>query len=363
MQTTELRQVICPLRHRGSRRVIGTLCCAALLAAIAAFSRPMPAAAVTKAEDDFRLVEVASGIYAAIATDTGIASGNSGFIIGDDGVVVVDTTLTPEAAEELIGAIKAHTSLPIRFAVNTHYHLDHSGGNQVFAEMGVPIIGQERMRPWVATKNLQFIPPPDQMRKVRNDAAKKLAEIPADQKQQGAPLERRIRQLDALLKLKLTPPSVTYPPDGGITLYLGNRKVVLFSLPGHTGGDTVVSVPDAGVVFTGDLGWRKTLPNLVDATVSEWIPTLSTLVTRYPNAKFVPGHGDVAAAGDLREFQGYLEDLRTTVQQAVNDGLTLEQTAERFKLPEKYQGFAFQNFVKPDLENMYKEIKGTKKAN
>jgi glyoxylase-like metal-dependent hydrolase (beta-lactamase superfamily II) len=105
-------------------------------------------------------------------------------------------------------------------------------------------------------------------------------------------------------------------------LYLGKREIVLFTLPGHTGGDVLAFVPDANVVFTGDLGWRKTLPNLVDATGQRLDPSLDKLLQQYPTAKFVPGHGEVASAEEVREFRDYLDDLRTRVKKAVADGLT-----------------------------------------
>src|SRR5258708_3941250 len=90
-----------------------------------------------KAEDDFQLVKVADGVYAAIAKPGGLASGNAGFVIGDDGVLIFDTFFTPAALEELISEIQALTKLPIKFAVNSHYYLDHTGGNQVLAALGV----------------------------------------------------------------------------------------------------------------------------------------------------------------------------------------------------------------------------------
>src|SRR6185295_4754636 len=95
------------------------------------FAVPAP-----KAEDNFTLVKVADGVYAAVAKPGGLASGNAGFVVGDDGVVVVDTFFTPAAATALLAEIAKVTPLPVRFAVNTHYHLDHTGGNQLFAARG-----------------------------------------------------------------------------------------------------------------------------------------------------------------------------------------------------------------------------------
>jgi glyoxylase-like metal-dependent hydrolase (beta-lactamase superfamily II) len=134
----------------------------------------------------------------------------------------------------------------------------------------------------------------------------------------------------------------------------------LFTLPGHTGGDVLAYVPDANVVFAGDMGWCKTLPNLVDATVNDWIPSLDKILNQYPTAKFIPGHGEVATAADIREFRDYLDDLRTRVRKSIGDGLTLEQAKQQLKLPDKYRSFAFQNFATPNVEDMYKELKGTK---
>lgn len=312
-----------------------------------------------KAEDNFTLVKVNEGVYAAIAKSGGLATGNAGFVVGDDGVLMVDTFFTPDAVEDLIGVIDAETKQPIKYAVNTHYHLDHTGGNQVLAGRGVPIIAHEKLMEWQTVKNRRFLPVAEELQKRRDTAAKQLSETPADQADKRAPLERQVRRLDAMLKIRLTNPSVSFS-SGTVHLYLGKREVVLFTLPGHTGGDVLVYVPDANVVFMGDMGWRKTLPNLVDATVSDWITSLDKLLVQYPNAKFVPGHGEVATAAEIREFRDYLDDLRTRVKQAISDGLTIEQANKQLKLPEKYKDFAFQNFAGPNVEDMYKELKGTK---
>lgn len=312
-----------------------------------------------KAEDNFTLVKVNEGVYAAVAKSGGLASGNAGFVVGDDGVLLVDTFFTPEAVEDLIGVIGTETKQPIKYALNTHYHLDHTGGNQVLAARGVPIIAHEKLMEWQTTKNRRFLPAADELQKRRDAAAKQLSELPADQADKRAPLERQIRRLDAMLSIKLTNPTVTFS-SGTVHLHLGKREVLLFTLPGHTGGDVLAYVPDANVVFMGDMGWRKTLPNLVDATVSDWIVSLDKVLAQYPTAKFVPGHGEVATAAEIREFRDYLDDLRTRVKQAISDGLTIEQAKQQLKLPEKYKDFAFQNFATPNVEDMYKELKGTK---
>lgn len=321
----------------------------------------MARSAAPKAEDDFKLVKVADGIYAAIAKPGGLASGNAGFIVGDGGVLVVDTFFTPIAVEELIGEIGKLTQLPIKYAVNTHYHLDHTGGNQVLAARNVPIIAHDSVVAWQTTKNLRFLPPREELQKRRDDAAKQLGETPEDQKDRRTQLQRQIQRFDAMLQIKLTNPSVTFSA-GTTHLYLGTREVVLFSLPGHTGGDVLVFVPDSNVMFTGDMGWAKTLPNLVDATVNDWIPSLDKILSNHANTKFIPGHGDVATAEEIRDFRDYLDELRSRVRKAIADGLTIEQAKQQLKPPDKFKSFAFQNFAQSNVEDMYKELKGTKLA-
>lgn len=333
----------------------------ALVFIMAGFSQPATSISklVSKAEDDFQLVKVADGVFAAIAKPGGLASGNAGFVIGDDGVLVFDTFSTPEAMEELIAEIQKQTQRPIKYAVNSHYHLDHTGGNQVLAARGVPIIAHDNVMIWQTTRNKRFLPSPEDLQKRRADAAKQLAEIPADQPDKRAPLERQIRRYDALTSIKLTNPTLTFG-TGMVHVYLGKREVVLFTFPGHTGGDVLAYVPDANVVFTGDLGWSKTLPNLVDATVSDWVRSLEMILTSYPTARFIPGHGNVAGPAEMGDFLVYLDDLRARVRTAIDAGLTLDQAKQQLKLPDKYKGFAFQNFAVPNVEDVYKEMKGTK---
>ena len=333
-----------------------------LILLLLAFLSAVPNAGSTvpiKDEDDFTLVKVADGVYAAVAKSGGLASGNAGFIVGEDGVLVVDTFFTPQAAEELIDSIATETKQPVKYALNTHYHLDHSGGNQVFAGRSIPIIAHDSVMLWQTTKNRRFLPAPEELQKRRADVAKQLSEVPSDQADKRAQLERQLHRTDALLTIKLTNPTVTFSA-GTVRLHLGQREVVLFTLPGHTGGDILAYVPDANVVFTGDMSWRKTLPNLVDATVSDWITSLDKLLKDHPTARFVPGHGEVATAEDVREFRDYLDDLRSRVKQAIADGLSIDQAKEQLKLPEKYKSFAFQNFATPNVEDMYKELKGIK---
>lgn len=198
--------------------------------------------------DNFKLEKVGDGVWAAIVNDSGKAGGNAGFVAGDDGIAVIDTFEDAGAARELLVAIRQISSLPIRFVVNTHYHLDHVAGNEVFANAGAVVVAHQNVRAWLRTENLKFW----------GDAIK-----PEDKARVQA--------------LKL--PDVIY--DDHLELYLGKRLLQVRHLPGHTGGDSVVYVPDAHVLFGGDLLWKDHVPNLVGASTDKWIATLSLLSKDY----------------------------------------------------------------------------------
>ncbi|MCW8806696.1 MAG: MBL fold metallo-hydrolase, partial [Rhodanobacter sp.] len=193
----------------------------------------------------------------------------------------------PAAAQALLKIIHEKTSLPVRYLVNTHYHLDHVAGNGVYQAAGAVILAQRNVRAWERTENLKFF----------GDRI--------------TPAQRKMVQSFVL-------PSVVY--RHGIELYLGHRKVVVRVLPGHTGGDSVVVVPDADVVFTGDLFWNHSLPNLIDADTAAQIHTNAAFLNDYPAATFVPGHGEVGHAADVRAFHGYLVALRQAITTAQGKG-------------------------------------------
>src|SRR5579864_3002771 len=228
---------------------------------------------------DFKLEKLGDGVWAAIGSDGFKAGANAGFVVGEDGVAVVDTFEDPGAAKELLAEIRKITPLPIRFVVNTHYHLDHVNGNDVFAAAGATVLAQRNVRDWMRTENLKWW---------------------------GNKIKPEMKARVESLKL----PDVVY--DKGVDLYLGSRRLQVRSYPGHTGGDSIVYVHDAGVVFCGDLFWNHHLPNLTDATTDQWIKTLEALAG-YGAGRFVAGHGEPGTVLELQAFRQYLVDLRAAV--------------------------------------------------
>jgi cyclase len=279
----------------------------------------------------FTLKPLAKNVYAAIDDAKGEAGGNAGFVIGDNGVAVIDTFENPEASKQMLAEIRKLTQLPIKFVINTHYHIDHVAGNSLFQQNGAVVFAQRNVPGWIHTENLKFF---------------------------GKDIKPEQRKMVE----SLGSPDAVY--ETGVTLYLGSRRIDVRVFPGHTGGDSVVFIPDANIVFTGDLFWRNTLPNLIDATTSAWIPTLNSVVAIAPDATYVPGHGDVGNAADVKNFRDYLAFLREQIAPAVKQNKTGDDLVAVVlpSVTEKYGKWDFfKFFAKADILHTAAEIRGDKK--
>jgi hypothetical protein len=154
-------------------------------------------------------------------------------------------------------------------------------------------------------------------------------------------------------------PDVVY--DKEVDLYLGARKLEVRSYPGHTGGDSIVYVHDAGVVFCGDLFWNRHIPNLTDASTEPWTKTLDALAG-YGAGRFVPGHGEPGTVLDLKAFRQYLVDLREAVERAQGKSGEELTAAVLPELQPKYGSWGFfQHFAKPNIQQTAEELRGTKR--
>jgi glyoxylase-like metal-dependent hydrolase (beta-lactamase superfamily II) len=255
------------------------------------------ASAQSPAPLPFVLKQLGPGVYAAIDGPEHKAGSNAGFIIGDDGVLVVDAFFTTDAAKALVGEIRRLTPKPIHYVVNTHYHADHTGGDQALRVAGAIIIAHKNERGWVRTNNIALFG------------------------------DRITPELTARIEALPLPDLTT---DKDLTVWLGARKIVVRTVLGHTGGDLTIFVPDANVLFTGDMLWRKIPPNLIDGSVKEWAATDADFAAMPDAARttYVPGHGDVADVKDVEDFRAYLLDLRRLVSEGRKAGLNGDALAQ-----------------------------------
>ena len=209
---------------------------------------------------------------------------NVSVVAGDDGLLVLDTNATPELARGVLSDLRRLTGRPIRWAVNSHVHFDHTFGNGVFAAEGAELICHE-------------------------SAADELPAHAADVRQRAAADDDP--RAAALLDVEPVVPERTF--SSVISLDLGDRLVELVHPGrGHTSGDLVVRVPDADVVLAGDLVEQSTDREAVpgfgdDCYPMEWPLTLDVVLgLTTTSSVIVPGHGTPVD----REF---MEDQRNAI--------------------------------------------------
>jgi glyoxylase-like metal-dependent hydrolase (beta-lactamase superfamily II) len=200
-----------------------------------------------------------------------------GAILTDDGPVIVDTRSTDAHGHEILADLRELTALPVPVVVDTHHHWDHTFGNSVFRP--AQIWGHVRCA-------ARLLDEGEEMRQEVMDGYPDLA--------------------DDLGAVVLDPPDRTFG-DEGAAMELGSRRIELHYLGrGHTDNDIVVVVPDAGVLFAGDLLENGAAPYFGDGYPLDWPATVEA-IARFPAAAFVPGHGDVGGSAFVRRS---LDELR-----------------------------------------------------
>jgi len=308
------------------------------------------------------LLRLADGVYVDLVSPDSNAVGNAGVVLLEEGVLVFDTHFTPEAGRTLSRKIGRLTPLPVRFIVVSHFHPDHTHGNQAFLEAW-QILGSTNTRRDMLEKDLPSL-----------NRSRELAERDIDLKQKA--IERldnavlraeltseiigRRRFLENLAALKIIPPTMAL--DDNITIVDRTREVRLIYLGrGHTDGDIVLLLPRERIAFLGDLFFNRGLPNTENANLHDWMKTLEE-VLRLPAETFVPGHGPIGTRYEVQRFLDYFETLRAMIEPAVIRGDSLEQVLQEVRVPGRYGYYDFQNFFPLNVQKMYAELKALKIA-
>jgi len=220
--------------------------------------------------------------------------GNITVAVGTDGIIMVDGQFAP-LSDKIKAAIKAISPLPIKYLINTHYHGDHTGGNENFAKDGVTIVAHDNIRVRLAAGTVSGL------------TGAKVAPRP------GAAL-----------------PTQTYVV-GSIALEVGGRKAQLTHIANaHTDGDTWVYFADANVLCTGDTSNNLKKYQNIDWANGGDVRGMIRAQDAYLKAgndqtKIVVGHGPLASKKDVAEFRTMLVTARDRVEKLFNEGKTEEE--------------------------------------
>ena len=267
------------------------------------------------------LKALAPGVYAFIG---GEGKTNSGFVVTDKGVVVIDTQGPAELAMLLREKIKETTDKPVTHVINTHYHGDHTFGNQYFAE-GL-IIAHEKTRK---------------------------ALIEGDEGHRA--MFRKFFGEESLKGFSLTPPDMTFTDR--MILRHGGRTMELVYAGGkaHTDGDIFVWLPEEKVLFSGDLLYNGRLPLLNDGQTLGALKAID-MITSTGAARLVPGHGPLASKEDALRYRGYIESLRAEVKRTMDEGMGRGEVTSSISLPAYSSWLMYREWLPANAAAVFDEL-------
>ena len=284
------------------------------------------------AEKKIAIDQLGPGLYAYTAE----GDPSSGIIVGDDGVMIVDAQPTPAMAHELIARVARVTDKPIKYVLLSHYHASRTLGASAYKD--ATILASDTTRGLIAERGKQ-------------DMECEIGRFP-----------RLFGTAESIPGL--TWPTLTFPDE--MSVWLGRREVRIIHIGrGHTAGDVIAVVPDAGVVFAGDLVEHKTANYCGDAHFNDWPATLDHLAELQANA-LVPGRGPpLTTPQAVAEAIGLTADFITTlygsVQESVAKGRSLKDAFDfvRLAMDPKFKSFALYEHRLPfNVTRAYDEARG-----
>ena len=271
------------------------------------------------------IVELAGGVYARL--HEGLT--NAGVIVGDDGVLVIDSLRVPSFARDLIQDVRHLSDKPIRYVIDTHSHWDHSWGNEEFPDS--TIIGHANCRSEMLNlENVEWW---------RDRAAS-----------QNQPWSEEVKTV------RVTPPSLTF--ETSMQLYFGGRRIDLRYLGrAHTSGDLFVHLPDDGLVFTGDVAQDRGVPYMFDGYIEDWVQTDERLL-ELDAERFVSGHGPVGEWPALAEARDFIAALASATERAIADGQEEGTASARVtaELRERFGGWRRFDSVEESAAYAFRQI-------
>ena len=269
--------------------------------------------------------EVASKVFAYVQAtgETGIS--NAGLIVGTEGAIAVDALMVPSMTRKLVAAIKRTTRKKIGALINTHHHLDHTGGNRFFR--GATIVATDKCRAALAPG----FPPVPLLQRFMPAFAR---EFP---------------------QLKLQLPTVTFAER--LAMHDGEREIHLWhpGQPAHTAGDATVFLPRERVLFGGDIAFHYVTPLAFQGHVGHWIEAADR-VLELDAETIVPGHGPIGTKKDLRLMRDYLALVRREAKTRFDAGMPAEAAAADIKLG-VFASWAEAERLLPNVMRCYQEFR------
>ena len=249
------------------------------------------AAGVAHAQEDFSKVEIATTRLTDTAYMMTGAGGHLGLSIGEDAVFLIDDQYAP-LTPKILAAIAKLTPKPVRFVINTHWHFDHTGGNENLGQAGAIIVAHDNVRKRMNSE--QFI---------------------------------EFMQMKIPPSPKATLPVVTFP--GTITFHLNGDEIRVFHVPrAHTDGDSIVHFVKNDVIHMGDVYFNGLYP-FIDASsggTPEGVIAAcdQVLAMASDRTRIIPGHGPLSNRAELKAYRDMLATVTGRIRKMLDEGRSLE---------------------------------------
>ena len=288
--------------------------------------------------------KIGEGLYASISdTSKGFTTiSNGGFLIGKDAALVIEGFGSPEGASVQVEALRGVSKVPIKGALDTHYHFDHSMGNSYYGGNGIPLWAhaEAAKRMFDSYSPLQGAPKEVALAPYEKRVRDAKSDIERQHAQGDLAAVTSVFQVANACVLGL-PNHPIHPASLPMTVDLGGLSAVLESYPGHSGTDIIVRVPSQNVVYTGDLLFNGWYPVLFDerATVSGWRETLKKFSAFDKDTLFVPGHGQICGQEGIARIREVFDDIAGQAEKMFKAGVPVEDAQHRYVIPEQFKNF------------------------
>ncbi len=307
--------------------------------------------------------KIGNGLYATISDPSkGLQTVcNGGFLVGKDSALLLEGFTSPGGAAFQMDALRMVSQAPVKAALDTHYHFDHSMGNSFYGANGVPL--------WAhAAAAKRIVESYGPMQGADKDAVlgpyqKRVKDAKSDGERAHA--QSDLNAVAGLFAVASTtvlalPNHPIDPSKLPMSIDLGGLTAVLESYPGHSGTDIVTKVPEQNVVYTGDLLFSGWYPVCVDekATVSGWRETLRKFAALEKDTVFVPGHGQICGQEGIADLREVFDDIAEQAEKMYKAGVPAEEAQHRYVVPDKVKNFPIYSWgftIGPAITKLYAE--------
>lgn len=289
-----------------------------------------------------QLERIGDGVYAIVHDDATDAwpHGNTGVVVGSEGVLVVDATYLPSRARSDIALIRKVTDKPVRWLVNTHWHFDHNNGASAYTDAfpGLVVVSERETRGWIALNQTYWArmsTAPGSARRAELAALERQLATGKDsagvqlsaevRKRLPLTVRQRTNELAELASLEVVTPNLVF--DRELTLDLGGGRRVVLEDRGRANSphDVTIYLPAERILFTGDILVQSPLPYSGASWPVPWVDVLRR-IEAMPIAVLVPGHGPVMRDhAYTRQVRALMEAVISRVDSLARRGMTLDQ--------------------------------------